>query len=46
MKSKSFYPNKPIRVPTDVTFEDWQSSVVNADFLVFGMFSSWAAARS
>ncbi|RPJ86842.1 MAG: hypothetical protein EHM18_04170, partial [Acidobacteria bacterium] len=36
MKSKSFYPNKPIRVPLDVNFDDWQSSVVNADFLVFG----------
>ncbi len=36
MKSKSFYPNKPIRVPADANFEDWQSSVVNADFLSFG----------
>ncbi|RPI27530.1 MAG: translocation protein TolB [Acidobacteria bacterium] len=36
MKSKSFYPVKPIRVPTDVTFDEWQTSTVNADFLVFG----------
>mgnify|MGYP000877429968 CR=1 FL=1 len=36
MRSKSFYPIKPIRVPTDVNFEDWQTPTVNADFLVFG----------
>ena len=37
MKSKSFYPNKPIRVPQDVDLRGLaQSTTVNADFLIFG----------
>jgi len=36
MRSKSFYPSKPVRGPQDVVFEEWRSDRVNADFLVFG----------
>ncbi len=34
--SKSFYPLRPLRVPTDVSFENWQVPTLDVDFLVFG----------
>ena len=34
--SKSFYPLKPLRSPTDVNFDNWQVPTLDADFLIFG----------
>jgi len=34
--SKSFYPLKPLRVPQDVVFENWQVPSLDADYLAFG----------
>ncbi len=34
--SKSFYPLKPLRLPKNVVFENWQVPTLDADFLIFG----------
>src|SRR5690606_25434841 len=34
--SKSFYPLKPLRVPQDVAFENWQVPTLDVDYLAFG----------
>ena len=34
--SKSFYPLKPLRVPQDVVFENWQVPSLDVDYLAFG----------
>jgi len=34
--SKSFYPLKPLRSPSDVNFDNWQVPTLDADFLIFG----------
>jgi TolB protein len=34
--SKSFYPLKPLRVPQDVVFENWQVPSLDVDYLTFG----------
>ena len=36
MTSKSFYPLKPLRSPTDVKFDNWQVPTLDVDFLIFG----------
>ena len=36
MPSKSFYPLKPLRSPTDVKFDNWQVPTLDVDFLIFG----------
>ncbi len=36
MPSKSFYPLRPVRNPTDVTFESWQVPTLDVDYLIFG----------
>ncbi len=44
MPSKSFYPIKPIRLPLDVEFEDWQVPSIDADFLAFGNIQAYETA--
>lgn len=34
--SKSFYPLRPLRVPQDVAFENWQVPTLDVDYLAFG----------
>lgn len=34
--SRSFYPLKPLRNPSDVAFENWQVPPLEVDFLAFG----------
>jgi len=34
--SKSFYPLKPLRMPQDVVFENWQVPSLDVDYLAFG----------
>ncbi len=36
MPSKSFYPLKPLRIPQDVGFDNWQVPTLDVDFLIFG----------
>ena len=36
MPSKSFYPLKPLRSPTDVRFDNWKIPTLDVDFLIFG----------
>ncbi|HSR53320.1 MAG TPA: hypothetical protein VLV83_21045 [Acidobacteriota bacterium] len=36
MPSKSFYPLRPIRNASDVSFEDWQVPTLDVDYLAFG----------
>lgn len=36
MPSKSFYPLRPLRTPSDVSFENWQVPTLDVDFLIFG----------
>ncbi|MBI4446595.1 MAG: PD40 domain-containing protein [Acidobacteria bacterium] len=42
--SKNFYPLKTLRSPQDVDFENWRSSQLDADFLIFGNLQADAAA--
>ena len=42
--SKSFYPLKPLRVPQDVVFENWQVPTLDVDYLAFGSLQVDAAA--
>ncbi|MGH9339288.1 MAG: DPP IV N-terminal domain-containing protein [Acidobacteriota bacterium] len=36
MPSKSFYPLRPVRVPQDLTFDNWSGPTIDAEYLTFG----------
>lgn len=36
MPSKSFYPLRPLRIPGDVSFENWQVPTLDVEYLVLG----------
>jgi len=42
--SKSFYPLKPLRTPTDIVYENWQVPTLDVDFLAFGAIQADATA--